>query len=1459
MHHLWACRQIIVYLVTRIIALMRTLLLLALTVFIYLVPMCQLLSNYDTCRTQLYYQTIGSSSSNIHIEKGRTVQDHGIVNAGHIKQGGNQDAIVIKQNKNGEVIWQKEYGNAQYDEQFTDWRELPNRQLLMGGVAKNRITQQVAFFMMLLTADGNIIWQKAYTNVAAASNITNAKVYSDDYYGELFFAVETDSSIVYGITNNLGTLNWQRAINTRSGTKLVSAVAHYRMLHIAANSIDSGFRVTNFYYIPYYLLSRPTTIDFTVKLGGAHQNSHCIMHDYEHDDLYTHYSGIRSVNNAPYEVIRANIKSGYIREALETIVTPGVAINALSRTAINLHGDAVSFTTGQKNDRLHAIQLTPNSEIATYVIGSASYTLPDSVALGGNIKTWDQGYVFFGHKELPSGHQSIVQLKTDSAFQRPGCIAGQRPPFSVVRNLFPADTVTYSYNNLHGLIPFNYSAMASNVTVDTLILCKELKCPSLPLSDSCLDSYQKLYKSYDNTVHFNHVQVINGRTFVGGNLFTMGYVVERAQPFIAEMNGNGQVINQKKYMSGIGTVARMFKTRDSCLLLYGFSGDSAFYPALFVAKIDTNLNVIWMRSLRVAAGPQYAPSQTLGEVTQGSDGSYFILYSDDIAFNNVRMYLVKLDATGNYLWSKMYRASDPGASNFIRGVKLEVGGGNVYIVCQNAYSNYASSILIKATENNGNLVWCKKYASTGAYAKLTDMISLYNNELLIGGQFRNIVAENYRNVLLKTNTDGAIVSAVSFTDPTTNMAPTMRFLHAGNGNVYMNGVSFSPQLFSNPHQMIVKVNNNFDIAMAKKRPSILYNEGNALAVGTGGQLFEAGAYYLGYNYSSLPYLLRFSPDGRAGTCPSDTMVLQKVNVSSLSVTDVPCVESDSFFVMRTPVNRTEQFFLATTKLVCASVPGCNSLDVTGADTICDRSVAYTFRAIRNSGCAAPLQWLYDNSNVQVLAQTDSTITLRFMASGQLLLQARFTSGCIDYIDSLRIYITGNGPVLNLGTDTVLCNGNSLLLNAKKGFLSYRWQDGSTDSVLTVTTPGLYHVTVTDLCGNLYSDSVRVLPDNPLLFDLGPTTAVCRGDSVSLSVAPGLTNYTWWPQVNILSQGPSATVFPVMDTWYQVAAIKPTGCRVIDSVLITLYPTPIINLGPDTSICRGDTVVLNASPGFSSYAWSTGAQTASVKIYQAGLYYIAATDINGCVAKDSFSIRQLYPLPVTQLPNDTFICRGQSTTLFAGTGFNSYLWSNGALTDRITVSSTGLYWVTVANSFGCRTTDSVLISRELATPTDFIKDTDSTICSFESLTIGAATAYRSYLWNNGSTAPTITINNPGTYWLRVTDNNGCIGSDTFMLATKNCNIGVYFPTGFTPNRDGLNDTYKPRAYGIVGFYRIFIYNRYGQKVFESYNINDGWNGEFMGVPQEPGTYVWHCWYRLGAASMQQQSGTMVLLR
>jgi gliding motility-associated-like protein len=114
-------------------------------------------------------------------------------------------------------------------------------------------------------------------------------------------------------------------------------------------------------------------------------------------------------------------------------------------------------------------------------------------------------------------------------------------------------------------------------------------------------------------------------------------------------------------------------------------------------------------------------------------------------------------------------------------------------------------------------------------------------------------------------------------------------------------------------------------------------------------------------------------------------------------------------------------------------------------------------------------------------------------------------------------------------------------------------------------------------------------------------------------------------------------------------------------------------------------------------------------------------------------------------------------------------------------------------------------------------------------------------------------------LQVTDNNGCVGKELVTVSLKDCQQGFYVPNAFTPNNDGKNDEFKPVIFGKIISYRFIIYNRFGQKVFESKEAGKGWNGAFTTSPQHMETFVWVCNYQFADFPPETKKGSVMLMR
>ncbi len=224
--------------------------------------------------------------------------------------------------------------------------------------------------------------------------------------------------------------------------------------------------------------------------------------------------------------------------------------------------------------------------------------------------------------------------------------------------------------------------------------------------------------------------------------------------------------------------------------------------------------------------------------------------------------------------------------------------------------------------------------------------------------------------------------------------------------------------------------------------------------------------------------------------------------------------------------------------------------------------------------------------------------------------------------------------------------------------------------------------------------------------------------------------------------------------------------------------------------------------------------------------------------------------------DRNLCSNGSTSISPGS-FNSYLWQDNSTQPSLPVSNSGKYWVTVTDANNCSATDTLTVLAIDTMPKNFLP-ADQLICYGIGFNI-TVPGYKNYLWSTGDISSAVAVNNPGTYYLSVTDNNNCTGKDTVVLQRNyNC-IPVNIPNAFTPNKDGTNDIFKPIITQEVSDYSFTIFNRYGQKIFTSNKYGIGWDGTFKGVAQPRNAYIYLLNFKNNNGELMEYKGTVTLIR
>ena len=208
---------------------------------------------------------------------------------------------------------------------------------------------------------------------------------------------------------------------------------------------------------------------------------------------------------------------------------------------------------------------------------------------------------------------------------------------------------------------------------------------------------------------------------------------------------------------------------------------------------------------------------------------------------------------------------------------------------------------------------------------------------------------------------------------------------------------------------------------------------------------------------------------------------------------------------------------------------------------------------------------------------------------------------------------------------------------------------------------------------------------------------------------------------------------------------------------------IADLGPDRTVCEGDSLLPNVSTAH--YLWSTGDTTSSILVNQTGLYWLQATDNAGCEDIDSVLLIAM-PLPVFSLGNDTIACDSMEIGIAPFPSYQ-YLWSTGDTTSMLNVDSSGVYSLTVSDQLGCEATYTLNLSIAVPPIVDLGADITKSVTDSIFLATPPPVPGTSYLWSTGSTL-NLSIRGKDygvgthTVWLRVTDANGCVGSDTFLV-------------------------------------------------------------------------------------------------
>ncbi len=376
---------------------------------------------------------------------------------------------------------------------------------------------------------------------------------------------------------------------------------------------------------------------------------------------------------------------------------------------------------------------------------------------------------------------------------------------------------------------------------------------------------------------------------------------------------------------------------------------------------------------------------------------------------------------------------------------------------------------------------------------------------------------------------------------------------------------------------------------------------------------------------------------------------------------------------------------------------------------------------------------------------------------------------------------------------------------------------------------------TDFSTNPFALAI-LIPAQPTVTATGPVT-FCEGDSVILDAGSGYASYLW-------SDGSTTQKITVKTTDSLTVVVSSGGtCTAssVNGIKVTVNPLPVptITSSGSTTICLGDSVTLDATGAFAGYLWSTSQTSPSIVVNSTGNYSVTVTTSAGCSGSSapvSVTVNNP-PAPTITAIGNTVFCEGGDVVLDAGSGFSTYLWSNAATSQTITVDSTGTFSVTVTDASGCTGFTQSSTTTTVNPNPNVVASLDDTInigVKDTLFVIGAV----NYQWEPGSGSGNSFIVSPTeetTYIVTGTDANGCKDADTVkVFVDREC---VYFlPNIFSPNDDLFNDELKVLGRGLDWIY-LTIYDRWGTRVFENSDLNTPWDGKYNGAKLNTGVYVY----------------------
>ncbi|HIA36898.1 MAG TPA: hypothetical protein EYN89_09290, partial [Flavobacteriales bacterium] len=1308
---------------------------------------------YDACLIKTdnsgsieWSKAYGKASSGT-IEKGHSVEqtnDGGYIICGESNGygAGSYDYYLVRTDSIGDTMWTNVYGGSQVDRAYDVMQTNDGGFVIAGETRSFGVNSNYSALVVRTDPNGDTLWAKTY---GSASSDYGYSIKQTADQGFILVGKSGYNNVLLVKTNSSGDTLWTK--------------------QYGGSDLDQGNDVLQTIDGGYIILGE------TKSFGAGGRDIYVIRIDGSGSLLWSKtYGG--------------------------TLDDFGNSIQTASDGGYIISGYTSSFGNGSTDAYIISINSTGG------LLWSKVFGGTGADEGFGALKSSDGGYVLGGRtRSFGEGNYDALLIKTNKIGNSSLCT--QNEAVTIVNNAATIISPTIGVNVFAGCDVNNTNSAGPSVAMVTGdIACANIK----------EKYFQKIYGGSGFDIPYSVQQTEDDGYMLSG--YTGSFGSGNSDFYVVKTDTNGVVEWSRAYGESTEDRGRtIMQTTDGGYIQTGDDQSQAL-----LIKTNGIGDTVWV--LAYGGSGSYDVGYS---VKQTNDGGYIVAgWTWSFGAGGYDMYVVKVDAIGNLLWSKTY-----GGSQHDKAYSIEQTTDNGFIITgeTSSFGSGLTDIYVIRTDENGDTLWTRTFGGANDdYGYSVKQIA--DGNFLIVGYTSSFGAGGEDAYLIKIDVNGDIIWSKTYGHSGDDKAYDV--IQEFDGGFVISGTRWYSG--SGNEMFLIKTDEMGDTVWVR-----------AYEDATGGysvaQTSDRGYVTVGYTNDFGPgfyfRLIKTDANGFAGDCfqggggflVSSSLITQ-VNPASLTGSASTIISSKSPIAIDPPTFESE--LLITTDIDGANI-SCNgggdgSIDLTkyggmGPYTF-QWSSSHTTEDIVNvpigtysviitddNGCEALDTITLSEPTILTNSISGTNISCNGGNDGEAMVTAaggtppynyfwsmgQITSTAIGlYPGTYTINVTDNNgcPGTNIitltepdplssiitATDATCIGGNGtadLSVSGGTSPYTYAWSNGEITEDITGIVEGIYHVTITDSCANMFVDSIFISEPPAIITSIIDADVSCNGfgnGEADLSVSGGTLPYSYLWSNTATTQDVSS----LSPNTYYVTVTDGCGISVSDTIEIS-EPAILTTIMSSTDVtCNGGgdgTATVTASGGTSpyNYMWNTGQSTSTAVSLFPGNHLVNIFDANGCLASNAISISQPSSLASSIVGTDVTCIAGSNgaadLAVSGGTLPYTYAWSNTTNTEDLSNISSGTYIVTITDSCSFVLIDSIAITEPPALISTIVVSDIS--CNgnddgVADLSVSGGTQPYSYLWSNSETTEDIGSLDTGTYTVNIIDACSAVLVDTAIL-------------------------------------------------------------------------------------------------